>query len=127
MYDEYQVIAIEDEHTILINYGFFDNAKAGDSLRIIEPGKELIIDNINYGRYDGVKAIIEVVTPYEKFSVCQRIVRNTVKLFSPISALEKSIARSTPLTVKKEDISKEIAPPKTTPIKVGDTAILTRE
>lgn len=123
----YKIIAIENESTVLINYGLNDGAREGDSLRIIEPGQDLIIDGINYGSYDGIKAFIEVIVPYENFSVCQHLVRKTSPLFSPITAIQKTIAHSTPLNVNSQDISSTISAPKITPIKIGDSVILTRE
>ena len=41
MFDTYKIIAIENENTVLINYGLNDGAKEGDVLRIIEPGEDL--------------------------------------------------------------------------------------
>ena len=123
----YKIIAIENESTVLINYGLNDGAREGDSLRIIEPGQDLIIDGINYGSYDGIKAFIEVIVPYENFSVCQHLVRKTSPLFSPITAIQKTIAHSTQLNVNSQDISSTISAPKITPIKIGDSVILTRE
>ena len=125
MFDTYKIIAIENENTVLINYGLNDGAKEGDVLRIIEP--DLIIDGVNYGAYDGIKAVIEVTAPYARFSVCQRIVRRTSTLFSPVSVLQKTIARSVPLNVNKDDISANLSAPIITPIKIGDTVLLTRE
>ena len=127
MFDTYKIIAIENESTVLIDYGLNDGSKEGDVLRIIEPGEDLIIDDVNYGSYDGIKAVIEVTAPYSRFSVCQRIVRSTTNLFSPVSALQKTIARTIPLNVNKDDISKNLFAPKITPIKIGDTVLLTRE
>ncbi|MFQ9744163.1 MAG: hypothetical protein ACLRYL_06540 [Veillonella parvula] len=96
-------------------------------MRIIEPGEDLIIDGVNYGAYDGIKAVIEITAPYAQFSVCQRIVRRTSTLFSPVSVLQKTIARTVPLNVNKDDISDNLSAPKITPIKIGDTVLLTRE
>ena len=127
MFDTYKIIAIENENTVLINYGLNDGAKEGDVLRIIEPGAALIIDGVNYGAYDGIKAVIEVTAPYARFAVCQRIVRRTSTLFSPVSVLQKTIARTVPLNVNKDDISTNLSAPVITPIKIGDTVLLTRE
>ena len=127
MFDTYKIIAIENENTVLINYGLNDGAKEGDVLRIIEPGEDLIIDSVNYGAYDGIKAVIEVTAPYARFAVCQRIVRRTNTLFSPVSVLQKTIARTVPLNVSKDDISTNLSAPVITPIKIGDTVLLTRE
>lgn len=127
MLDKYKIIAIQNESTVLIDYGLNDGAKEGDVLRIIEPGEDLIIDGVNYGSYDGIKAVIEVTAPYPKFSTCQRIVRRTSTLFSPVSVLQKTIARTVPLNVSKDDISTNLSAPVITPIKIGDTVLLTRE
>lgn len=127
MLDKYKIIAIQNESTVLIDYGLNDGAKEGDVLRIIEPGEDLIIDGVNYGAYDGIKAVIEVTAPYARFAVCQRIVRRTNTLFSPVSVLQKTIARTVPLNVSKDDISTNLSAPVITPIKIGDTVLLTRE
>lgn len=127
MFDTYKIIAIENETTVLIDYGLNDGAKKGDVLRIIEPGEDLIIDGVNYGAYDGIKAVIEVVTPYAQFSVCQRVVSRTSTPFSPVAVLQKTIARSVPLNVNKDDISTNLSAPIITPIKIGDAVLLTRE
>ena len=127
MFDTYKIIAIENENTVLINYGLNDGAKEGDVLRIIEPCEDLIIDCVNYGAYDGIKAVIEVTAPYAQFSVCHRIIRRTGTLFSPVSVLQKTIARTVPLNVNKDDISANLSAPIITPIKIGDTVLLTRE
>ena len=111
----------------MINYGLNDGAKEGHFLRIIEPGEDLIIDGVNYGAYDGIKAVIEVTAPYARFAVCQRIVRRTNTLFRPVSVLQKTIARTVPLNVSKNDISTNLSAPVITPIKIGDTVLLTRE
>lgn len=127
MFDTYKIIAIQNESTVLIDYGLNNGAKEGDVLRIIEPGEDLIIDGINYGAYDGIKAVIEVTAPYAQFSICQRVVRRTSALFSPVSVLQKTMARTVPLNVSKDDISANISAPAITPIKIGDTVLLTRE
>lgn len=127
MFDAYKIIAIENENTVLIDYGLDNGAKEGDVLRIIEPGEDLIINGVNYGAYDGIKAVIEVTAPYARFSVCQRIVRRTSTIFSPVSVLQKTIARTVPLNVNKDDISANLSTPIITPIKIDDIVLLTRE
>ena len=112
-----KLLLLKTKNTVLINYGLNDGAKEGDVLRIIEPGEDLIIDGVNYGAYDGIKAVIEVTAPYARFAVCQRIVRRTNTLFSPVSVLQKTIARTVPLNVSKDDISTNLSAPVVTPIK----------
>ena len=109
-------MSIGKAYTVLIDYGLTNGVHSGDTLRIIEPGQDVIVDGKNYGRYDGVKTVVEVITPYENFSTCSRVTRKNIDVFNPVSAIQKTIARSTPLNVKKKDISNSINSPTITPI-----------
>ena len=124
---EFKVIAIPDNKTVLINYGFNQHAEKGETLRIITKGKPLIIDNIDYGTYDTVKAIIEITTPYEKFSECKVFSYSQVNVLSPLENLvNKTIKRSLEIPIQHTD-NNIIAPPPVTPVQVGDIVILTNE
>ena len=57
-YNEFKVLEIVDNKTLLIDYGFNNRAAAGDVLRIIEKGEPVIIDGVNYGTLDMVKDIV---------------------------------------------------------------------
>lgn len=48
-FKEYEVIAIPNSNTILINYGLSKGAKRGQTLRIIEKGPHILIDEHDYG------------------------------------------------------------------------------
>ena len=66
--DKYKVIEVIDESALLIDYGLKDGARKGNTLRIIEKGKPVVIDGTNYGTLDAVKEVVEVDVPYENFS-----------------------------------------------------------
>lgn len=66
-FKEYEVIAIPNSNTLLINYGLNKGAKRGQTLRIIEKGPRILIDEHDYGTYDAIKAIVEIHVPYEQF------------------------------------------------------------
>ncbi len=124
---EFKVIAIPNNKTILIDYGFNQHAKKGDTLRIITRGKPLIVNGINYGSYDAVKAIIEVTVPYEKFSECKIFSYSQVNVLSPLENLvNKTIKKSLEIPIQHSD-SNIITPPPITPVQVDDIVILTNE
>ncbi|WP_296912957.1 hypothetical protein, partial [uncultured Megasphaera sp.] len=99
---------------------------AGDVLRIIEKGEPVIIDGVNYGTLDMVKDIVEVVVPYDKFSICRKIIHKAVNPLNPLDALNKTLSQLRPLKVDPSGITNRKIPTPT-PIKKGDIAILTKE
>ena len=125
-YNEFKVLEIVDNKTLLIDYGFNNRAAAGDVLRIIEKGEPVIIDGVNYGTLDMVKDIVEVVVPYDKFSICRKIIHKAVNPLNPLDALNKTLSQLRPLKVDPSDITNRKIPTPT-PIKKGDLAILTKE
>lgn len=73
---EYKVIRIINEETLIINYGYDKGAKIGDKVRIIQIGPEIYdINNDSLGTLDHIKAELEIIQTYSKFSLCQKIVR----------------------------------------------------
>ena len=130
---KYTVIEILNEATILINYGYNNNAQKGDVLRIIEKGEPVIYKNVDYGTLDRIKAVVKVVTPYEKFSICQQM--KTLTVVNPLSQVLQSIGgveeykttqQVSLLNVDKTQITHKKMPA-LTPVKTGDTAILLKE
>lgn len=126
LYDEYKVLEIINDSTLLINYGFDDGARAGDVLRIIEKGEPVIIDDVDYGTLDMVKDTVEVSIPYKSFSICRKIARKVVNSLNPLMALNKTLSQLQPLKVNPDDITNRPIP-SPTPIKKDDIAILTKE
>ena len=88
-FKEYEVIAIPNSNTILINYGLSKGAKRGQTLRIIEKGPHILIDEHDYGTYDAIKAIVEIQVPYEQFSECKLFNYSTINVLSPLQSLLK--------------------------------------
>ena len=43
MYKKYRVIAMQDEHTVLIDYGLTNGARIGGTLYIIKPHKDIAL------------------------------------------------------------------------------------
>lgn len=119
MKDQYKILKILDDHTILVDYGTFNKAKRGDELRIIEPGPKVEIDGRCYGTLDAIKDYVEVTTAYEHFSVCKKIVRHQSHVLSPLSMLRTTSSYES-MEVDESEIDKNLKPPDITPIKVGD-------
>lgn len=73
MMNEYKVVKIIDDKTIVINYGEDDGAKIGDKFQIISTGEEIIDPdtNISLGTLDTVKDIVQVVDVLPKMSICK--------------------------------------------------------
>lgn len=127
MYKEYKVIEIVSDKQILIDYGLEHGAEKGNSLRIIEKGEPVIIDGINYGAMDLIKEIVTVSIPYEKFSVCQKIITTSFDMMSPLTRLKRETREIATLNVNAEDISNRTIKKGSSSIKKGDIAILTNE
>lgn len=125
-YKEYKVIEVVNNTTLLINYGFADNAHKGDSFRIIEKGDPVVVDGVDYGTLDMVKDVVEVIVPYEKFSICRKVLYKTVNALNPLEALQRTMTQLRPLTVDPKDVTNRVIPIPS-PIKKGDIAILTQE
>lgn len=123
MFDySYKVIEIVNQNTLLIDYGFSAGAQKGDCMRIIAIGEPVIIDGENYGTLDTVKDFVEVVTPYEKFSVCQKITRTVNNPLTPLFALQKTMTKLNPLNVDPNSMSHRKIPTGNSIIQVGDIA-----
>ena len=124
--ENYRVIKILDDYSILINYGFSQGAKYGDDLRIYIPGEEIIdpVTGKNLGRLDKIKEIVTVSMPYENFSVCKKISNKIIDVLNPLSAMfEKSIATQHKLNINESEYDSFTIKSKD-PIVVGDIAHL---
>ena len=125
-FKEYEVIAIPNSNTILINYGLSKGAKRGQTLRIIEKGPQILIDEHDYGTYDAIKAIVEIQVPYEQFSECKLFNYSTINVLSPLQSLLKQTKKEE-MTLSGVTPTPMPMPPTITPISVGDIAQLTNE
>lgn len=125
-FKEYEVIAIPNSNTILINYGLSKGAKRGQTLRIIEKGPHILIDEHDYGTYDAIKAIVEIQVPYEQFSECKLFNYSTINVLSPLQSLLKQTKKEE-MTLSGVTPTTMPMPPTITPISVGDIAQLTNE
>lgn len=125
-FKEYEVIAIPNSNTILINYGLSKGAKRGQTLRIIEKGPHILIDEHDYGTYDAIKAIVEIQVPYEQFSECKLFNYSTINVLSPLQSLLKQTKKEE-MTLSGVTPTPMSMPPTITPISVGDIAQLTNE
>lgn len=123
---EYEVIAIPTSKTVLINYGLKDGAKQGETLRIIQKGPDIIINDKNYGSYDAVKAVIEISMPYEKFSECKIFKCFKVNVLSPLQSLMQQ-TRKEAQEFSRITLTNTPTPPPITPIILGDVVQLTNE
>ena len=125
-FKEYEVIAIPNSNTLLINYGINNGAKRGQTLRIIEKGPRILIDEHDYGTYDAIKAIVEIHAPYEQFSECKLFNYSTINVLSPLQSLLKQTKKEK-MTLSGVTPTPMPMPPTITPISVGDIAQLTNE
>lgn len=122
MSNDYRVIEILDEYSILINYGSDHGANEDDEIRIISTGPEVIdpITDEVLGTLDSVKAVLTIVTTYSKFSLCKKIETTTKNiLISPLSQFDTVAKTIKSIKVDKGSISGKIMPDDTT-IKIGD-------
>ena len=103
-YKIFRVIEIIDERHILINCGLEDGIKEGDLLRIFEEGESVIDPKTGQtlGTFDYIKTELEVVTPYEKFSLCEKINRSQTNFLSTLDSFV-----TTSKTVAKLDVNGE--------------------
>ena len=120
----YQVIEIIDTNTLIINYGMANGANRRQKLRIFEKGEPVKdLQGREIGTLDIIKDVVEVVTPYENFSICKKLLTPAVLALNPLSQLLKNSAVSSQLLVDEKAISnRKINPP--TPIKLGDWALV---
>lgn len=125
-FKEYEVIAIPNSNTLLINYGLNKGAKRGQTLRIIEKGPRILIDEHDYGTYDAIKAIVEIHAPYEQFCECKLFNYSTINVLSPLQSLLKQTKKEE-MTLSGVTPTPMPMPPTITPISVGDIAQLTNE
>lgn len=88
---EYRVIEIMNLYELIINYGQKDGSEAGQKVRIIERGTE-VIDPANgqlIGTLDSIKVTLEVAVVYLNFSICRKYQRS-MPILSPLSTLMTS-------------------------------------
>lgn len=123
--ENFKVIEIIDEYTLLINYGFNDGASEGDRLRIYSIGEKVFDPDTKeeLGTLDNIKDIVQVEVPYENFSLCKKIRTIRRELLNPLSKLVQTTTISESLYVDKTEISGR-KPLKKEPIKTGDLALL---
>lgn len=123
--ENFKVIEIIDEYTLLINYGFNDGASEGDRLRIYSIGEKVFDPNTKeeLGTLDNIKDIVQVEVPYENFSLCKKIRTIRREILNPLSKLVQTTTVSESLYVDKTEISGR-KPLKKEPIKTGDLALL---
>lgn len=116
---EYRIINIIDKFSVIINYGKEDGAKRGNQVRVFKEG-EAIYDGEKYlGSLDIVKADLEIVMVYEKFSICKCIERTTRNPFMVLN-FERTVTEVKELNVEKEDFS-NLKYRTNEPLKIGDS------
>lgn len=135
------VVRILNEKTILINYGTDDNESllmknmdelklsVGDKIKIIEPGPEITdpLTKTSLGYLDFTKDTLEIVQMFPQFSMCQKIVRETLATgaFSVLSEFSKTktTEKTEPLAINKDDVETIDFGLKDPTIKIGDPVI----
>ncbi len=115
----YKVIKIIDKKTLIINYGLKRGAKKGKKVRIYTEGEEIVDDVGNIlGRLDLIKDELEIIVPYDNFSLCQKVLVTEINPFMSLNTNSK-IIKTGILDVLEEEIE-EITYETYEPIKIGD-------
>ncbi len=65
-----KVIEVISPYEILINAGAEDNIDEFSTYEIYIPGKKIVVDGIDYGTLDNIKATLEIIQVYPKMSLC---------------------------------------------------------
>lgn len=121
MSQDYRVIEIIDNMSILINYGTNNGAKKGTKVRVIEVG-EVVMDPKTgsvLGTYDAIKAELEITVVYEHFSKCQNISRDFISPFESPLARKYATTRAKTINVNEEESTNRKTPTSSS-VSVGD-------
>lgn len=102
--DEYSIIKIINDKSVVVNYGSNQNAQVGDILEIFEKGEEILdpISNESLGTLDIIKGRLEVRVVYEKMSYCRNAYTET---FSPMVSIDLTKTYTKRLDVDSSEIS----------------------
>lgn len=100
----YKIIKIIDEYNVLVDYGLNSHASEGDILNVFVPGKEVIVDEVNYGTLDIIKAQLVVKSVYSKMSLCTNRDKET---FSPLERLKNPFTETYIRPLKIDENQKE--------------------
>lgn len=122
---KFKVIEIMNEKELIINYGSNDGANIGDDIRIYSVGEEILDPDtkVSLGTLDIIKDELEIVTVYEKFSICKKLLRtNLGSILNPL--VNRTTVESVELNVDKSDVSGRKSYNNPSPIKVGDSVII---
>lgn len=121
---EYKVIEIIDEYSIIVNIGSDKGLTTGDKLRIIEKGDPVKnLDGIVIGTVDIIKAEVEATIVYPSFSICQKIRHAIINILDPLADLKHHSTKVEKLAVNQSHMSNRKIPP-ASPIEVGDIVVL---
>ncbi len=103
----FRVIEILDPTRILINGGSNQGLSDGDTLEIFETGGSVVDPQTgeNLGTLDFIKDQVEVVTLYENFSLCKKIVRTKSNIFTPFNEYVTTTSHVASLKVNEEQIT----------------------
>lgn len=103
----YKVIEILDPTRILINAGKNSGLTEGTELELFEPGEPVLDPETgrSLGTLDYIKDTVEIVTVYENFSLCKKIIRTKSNLLSPLSNFVTTEVHVAKLKVNEEQIS----------------------
>lgn len=122
---QYKVIEIIDEYSLIVNYGFNNNAEIGDELRIYAEGGPVIDPQTKevLGTLDIIKDTVRVVVPYENFSICKKQATIEVPILNPLSEMMRRKTTTQKIDVDLSEASNRQITPKS-PIQVGDSVLL---
>lgn len=105
--DNYHVVKIIDDKTIVINAGTKNNVKVGDEFEIYFDSENIIdpITNENLGSYTIIKDCVKVTNVFDKISICKGLAVTSPLLNSMTAISNLIISEYKSLDVDKTDIS----------------------
>lgn len=128
MKNNFRIIKIIDDETIVINAGTQNNIKEGAKFEIYEIGNDIIDPETkeNLGSLDTIKDTVEAINVLEKMCICRHIIN-----YNPLSNIAITMASSLiatknkQLNVETKDISGGLTSDLT--IRIGDKVRLVKE
>ncbi len=118
-----KIIIIIDEYNVIVNVGADDGVHACSLFEVYEIGKEVIVDGVNYGTLDNIKATLEAKTIYPKMSLCQsdKVIKVNLNGLTDSAFLNRTTSKIAPLNIEDRETTDELSYIKDKTITVGDS------
>lgn len=116
----FNVININSEYSIVIDYGSRKGAEEGTKVRIFVEGEDVKgLDGESLGNIEIFKEDLEITVAYDNYSICKKITRENMNPFLP--AITKPVVEKQTHKLNIDDAQiKMIEYTSDEPIRVGD-------